>query len=297
MILTAALILDAIFGEPKWLWSRVPHPAVLIGKAIGQADDRFNHGQNRKAKGVVLCAVLVVAALIIGSAIQIFGPIAEAIAAAILLAHRSLTDHVRDVANALRVSLPSGRLAVARIVGRDTTAMDQPAAARAAIESAAENFSDGVIAPIFWFALGGLPAMLAYKAVNTADSMIGYRTEKHQAFGWASARLDDVLNYIPARLTALLIALAHPRWPDWQALRRDASQHRSPNAGWPEAAMAQTLDIALSGPRAYHGRMEDLPWVHETGDRTIGPDQIDRSLRLLWRAWGILFIFSFVLIH
>jgi len=294
MILSAALILDAIFGEPDWLWSRVPHPAVLIGKVIGRADATLNKGANRKAKGVVLCVALVLGGLVIGGIIQAFGAIPEALAAAILLAHRSLTDHVRDVANALRISLKSGRTAVARIVGRDTADMDQPAVSRAAIESAAENFGDGVVAPIFWFAIGGLPGMLIYKAVNTADSMIGYRTERHADFGWASARLDDLLNYIPARLTALLIPISRLTWPYWQALTRDAAQHRSPNAGWPEAAMAQTLGIALSGPRAYHGKMEDLPWVNGDGNRKPGPDDIDRATEVLWRAWVILLVLSVV---
>ncbi|WP_407494579.1 adenosylcobinamide-phosphate synthase CbiB [Pseudooceanicola sp. MF1-13] len=292
MILTAALILDAIFGEPEWLWSRIPHPAVLIGKAIGRADQMFNKGAARKTKGVMFCIVLTLSALIIGGLIQAFGPIVEAIAAAILLAQRSLTDHVRDVANGLRISLASGRVAVARIVGRDTRDMDQPAVARAAIESGAENFGDGVIAPIFWFVVGGLPGMLAYKAVNTADSMIGYRTERHADFGWASARFDDLLNYLPARLTALLIPSASLRWPDWSALKRDAALHRSPNAGWPEAAMAQTLNVALSGPRAYHGTWQDFPWVNGAADRMIGPNQIDRATTLLWRAWAIVLGFS-----
>lgn len=288
MTFTIALILDAIFGEPNWLWSRVPHPAVLIGNVIGRADQAMNQGRNRKAKGVILCALLVIGALIIGGIIQAFGTIPTAIAAAILMAHRSLVDHVRDVANALRVSLPSGRTAVARIVGRDTDQMDAPAVARAAIESAAENFGDGVVAPAFWFLIGGLPGMLAYKAVNTADSMIGYRTERHADFGWASARLDDVLNFVPARLTALLIALSQMSWPDWSSLRADARLHRSPNAGWPEAAMARALNTALSGPRAYHGQMQDLPWVHSAGNRAATATDIDRSVRVLWRSWALI---------
>jgi adenosylcobinamide-phosphate synthase len=288
MTLVIALILDAALGEPKWLWDRIPHPAVLIGRVIQWADNRFNTGNNRKARGIALTTSLVIGALVIGGVISALGWLPEALLAAILLAQRSLADHVRAVANALRLSTTAGRIAVAQIVGRDTAAMDDPAIARAAVESAAENMSDGVIAPAFWFLIGGLPGMLAYKAVNTADSMIGYRTPRHKDFGWSAARLDDVLNLIPARLTALLIALASGQWPNWRAIRRDAQLHRSPNAGWPEAAMARSLNIALSGPRAYHGQMQDLPWVNETGQRDIGPDDIDRAVQAIWKAWAFM---------
>jgi adenosylcobinamide-phosphate synthase len=165
--------------------------------------------------------------------------------------------------------------------------MDPPDVARAAIESAAENLSDGVIAPLFWFAVAGLPGMVVYKMVNTADSMIGHRTPKHEAFGWAAARLDDVLNLIPARLTALMIALVVPRRGSAGVILRDAPLHRSPNAGWPEAAMAAGLDIALSGPRSYHGEIRDYPFVHAEGRRDIGADDIDRAVSALWRVWAL----------
>lgn len=287
MILVCALLLDAASGEPEWLWSRLTHPAVLIGRLIGWADTRFNTGSGRKAKGVMLAVALVAGGLLSGAVIAALGPLAEILVAAILLAQRSLADHVAQVAAALRVSTASARVAVARIVGRDTAAMDDPAIARAAIESAAENMSDGVIAPAFWFLVGGLPAMLAYKAVNTADSMVGYRTPRHQDFGWASARLDDLLNLVPARLTALLLCAAAGHWPDRAALTRDARLHRSPNAGWPEAAMARSLGIALSGPRSYHGRQQDFPWVNAAGIRTVGAPHIDQAVRLLWRSWAL----------
>lgn len=287
MILTLALCLDAALGEPKWLWDRLPHPAVLIGRAIGWADTRFNAGANRRTKGIALAAALVIGSLLIGAVIAALGWLPEVLVTAILLAQRSLSDHVRAVASALRVSIADGRRAVARIVGRDTQGMTSAAISRAAVESAAENLSDGVIAPVFWFVVGGLPAMLAYKAINTADSMIGHRTPRHEDFGWASARLDDLLNLIPARLTALLIGLTSGSWPDWRAIARDAALHRSPNAGWPEAAMARALDIALSGPRAYHGQMQDLPWIHATGDRNASADDIDRAATMLWRVWGV----------
>jgi adenosylcobinamide-phosphate synthase len=171
------------------------------------------------------------------------------------------------------------------IVGRDTADLDQPAVARAAIESAAENLSDGVIAPALWFLVFGLPGLMLYKITNTADSMIGHRTPRHESFGWAAARLDDLLNLIPARLTALLIALTHgltnPR-----PILRDAPLHRSPNAGWPEAAMAVALNVALSGPRAYHGERREYPWVWPEGRRSPGPADIEAACTALWRAWG-----------
>jgi adenosylcobinamide-phosphate synthase len=289
MMLVLAMLLDALLGEPKWLWDRWPHPAVLMGRAVAALDGALNRGAQRRAKGVLALAILLLGAYALGRAIAAlpdFG-VLEVIFAAILLAQKSLVQHVQAVADGLRLSLPEGRRAVAMIVGRDTAAMDQAAVSRAAIESAAENLSDGVIAPAFWFLIGGLPLMLAYKAANTADSMIGHRTLRHEAFGWAAARFDDLVNLIPARLTALLIALAHG-WRDARPILRDAPLHRSPNAGWPEAAMAVVLGVALSGPRAYHGVMQDFPWVWPEGRRDIGPDQIDAACRALWRAWALM---------
>ncbi|MGR3491351.1 MAG: cobalamin biosynthesis protein CobD/CbiB, partial [Shimia sp.] len=198
-------------------------------------------------------------------------------------AQRSLVDHVQAVATALRQGTQQGRQAVAMIVGRDTRGMDTPAISRAAIESAAENFSDGVLAPVFWALIGGLPALAVYKMINTADSMIGYRTPRHERFGWAAARLDDAVNLIPARLSALLLT----PWPaDWRGITRDARKHRSPNAGWPEAAMARALDISLAGPRSYEGQTKDFPFVN-TGARAPGPRDIEAATRRLWRAWAI----------
>jgi adenosylcobinamide-phosphate synthase len=289
MMLVLAMLLDALLGEPKWLWDRWPHPAVLMGRAVAALDGALNRGGQRRAKGVLALAILLAGAYALGRAIAAlpdFG-VLEVVCAAILLAQKSLVQHVQAVADGLRLSLPEGRRAVAMIVGRDTAAMDQAAVSRAAIESAAENLSDGVIAPAFWFLIGGLPLMLVYKAANTADSMIGHRTPRHEAFGWAAARFDDLVNLIPARLTALLIALAHG-WRDARPILRDAPLHRSPNAGWPEAAMAVVLGVALSGPRAYHGVMQDFPWVWPEGRRDIGPDQIDAACRALWRAWALM---------
>ncbi len=286
--LLLAALLDAAFGEPRWLWSRAPHPAVLMGRAVGWLDARLNEGSARKARGIAALALLLAAALGTGALLAALpGMVAEIVAAAILLAQRSLCDHVKAVAQALRLSTSEGRRAVARIVGRDTAGMDEPAIARAAIESAAENLSDGVTAPTFWFLIGGLPGLLAYKAVNTADSMIGYRTPRHAAFGWAAARLDDALNWIPARLTALAIITVAPRPIRWPDIAADARLHRSPNAGWPEAAMARALDISLAGPRSYEGQLTHFPFVHPAGRKSIGPADIDAAVSLLWRSWGL----------
>lgn len=288
MSLLLALLLDAALGEPRALWDRWPHPAVLMGRAVAWADRTFNEGDHRRAKGVLALLILLAGAAALGLLLAALpGFVAEVIVGAILLAQRSLAQHVGAVARGLRLSVPEGRRAVAMIVGRDTAAMDEPAVARAAIESAAENFSDGVVAPAFWFAVGGLPGLIAYKLVNTADSMIGHRTPRHEAFGWASARLDDLLNLVPARLSALLLWLCGPRGA-WGPILRDARLHRSPNAGWPEAAMARVLGVALSGPRSYHGVARDYPWVHPEGRRDIGAAEVEAAVRVLWRAWAIL---------
>jgi len=286
-LLVPALLLDAAFGEPHWLWSRLPHPAVVMGRAVSWLDARLNRGDNRKAKGVLALVVLVLGAGLAGAAIAALpdGGLLEVLAAAILLAQRSLVDHVRAVGDALRLSLSDGRRMVARIVGRDTTALDEAGVARAAIESAAENLSDGVVAPALAFLVFGLPGLMIYKITNTADSMIGHRTPRHEQFGWAAARFDDLLNWIPARLTAALILLAHGRF-DPAPVLRDGPLHRSPNAGWPEAAMAVVLDVALSGPRSYNGVMTAFPWVWPEGRADPGPDQIDAACTALWRAWA-----------
>lgn len=289
MTLTFAMLLDALLGEPRWLWSRAPHPAVLMGRAVGWCDGRFNGGTARRARGVLVMAALCLCAGVLGGLLSLGGPVVEILVAAILLAQKSLVDHVAAVATGLRQGLPQGRAAVAMIVSRDTTAMDPSATARAALESAAENLSDGVIAPAFWFAIGGLPGLLIYKITNTADSMVGYRTPRHEQFGWAAARLDDALNLIPARLTALLIATCTGRWRDLPAIRADARLHRSPNAGWPEAAMARALDLALSGPRSYHGQRQEFPFVHAGGRHDIGPAEIEAACQALWRVWGAAF--------
>ncbi|MEM9579454.1 MAG: adenosylcobinamide-phosphate synthase CbiB [Pseudomonadota bacterium] len=293
--LLVALALDAVLGEPKWLWSRAAHPAVLMGRLIGWCDARFNTGAARKAKGVAVLALLLCGAGLLGAALAQLGVLAEAVVAAILLAQKSLVNHVKAVATSLRASLEDGRQSVAMIVGRDTADMDESAVARSAIESAAENLSDGVIAPAFWFLVAGLPGLLIYKIVNTADSMIGYKTPRHQDFGWASARFDDLINLIPARLTALLITAAYWLWPKWREITQDAGLHRSPNAGWPEAAMSRALGVALSGPRSYDGHLREFPFVNPDGRRRLSAQDIEAAIRALWVTWALFAALVFVL--
>lgn len=290
--LAIALLLDAWLGEPQKLWSRVPHPAVLMGRLIGWADDRFNPGGPERRRGLIALIGFCVLAWFIGHLITALpgGAVLEVIAAAILLAQRSLADHVGAVAEALQRSLSEARVSVAQIVGRDTVEMNESDISRAAIESAAENLSDAVVAPAFWFLVGGLPAMMLYKMVNTADSMIGYRTPRHQGFGWASARLDDLLNWVPARLTALMIAALYVVLNRWQQIVSDARRHRSPNAGWPEAAIARALNIALSGPRRYDGQLTEDPFVNPEGRKELGARDIRASIAVLWRVWGLLLV-------
>jgi adenosylcobinamide-phosphate synthase len=290
-MLALALILDAILGEPVGLWQRMPHPAVLFGRVIDWLEGRLNEGMNRRAKGVVAVVVLVVVVWLPAWLMSrgIFLGVFEVLGAAVLIAQRSLMDHASAVGNALRVSLAEGRAAVAQIVGRDPETMDQAGVARAAIESAAENFSDGVVAPVFWFLVGGLPGIAIYKAVNTADSMIGHRSERFAEFGWAAARLDDLVNWIPARLAGMLICLVGGGRAAMEVMLRDAGLHKSPNAGWPEAATAASLEIALAGPRVYGGVLTDDPYLNSDGRKAVGPADIEAAVRLIWRAWwGVL---------
>ncbi|MEL6586485.1 MAG: adenosylcobinamide-phosphate synthase CbiB [Pseudomonadota bacterium] len=288
MILAFAMILDAIFGEPEKIWQRVPHPAVVMGNAIEILDETLNDGQWRKARGALAVAILVAASWLLGKIIQVvpdFG-LLEMLGAAILLAQRSLVDHVRAVAQGLRQGVAEGRAAVAMIVGRDTARLTESGVARAAIESAAENLSDGVVAPAFWFLVGGLPGMLVYKAVNTADSMIGYKTPRYRQFGWAAARLDDVMNWIPARVTALLMIASHLALSLWPRIPNDARQHASPNAGWPEAAIAPLLGLRLGGPRTYGDTQVEGHWINPMGREEARVADVDDTVSILWRTWG-----------
>ncbi|GGX44408.1 cobalamin biosynthesis protein CobD [Tateyamaria omphalii] len=287
LVLALAMSLDAIAGEPRWLWSRLPHPAVLMGRAIGALDTRWNQEPRARAKGILAIALLVIVAAAVGWAVIQIGWMAELLITAILLAHRSLVAHVATVAHGLRQSVAEGRRAIRMIVSRDVSTSSSSQVTRAGIESLSENFSDGVIAPAFWFLIAGVPGILIYKVVNTADSMVGYLTPRHAEFGWAAARLDDVLNWIPARLTGALITLVGAAGAQWHMIKSDARLHRSPNAGWPEAAMARTLNIALAGPRSYHGQVEDLAWVNGGGRRDLTPTDIDTAISMVWKTWGL----------
>jgi len=295
LMLVLALLLDAAVGEPRLLWARLPHPVVAMGSLIAWLDRRFNHGTCKRVAGIaaLLVLLMVTGAVATGLTWLPFGWLFEIIFGAALLAHRSLVSHVSAVSDGLDIGLENGQSAVSMIVGRDPNALDASGVSRAAIESAAENFSDGVIAPAFWFVLAGLPGIALYKAINTADSMIGYRTERHLAFGWASARLDDLVNLIPARLTGLLFCATGGGAKAMRIMWRDAGLHRSPNAGWPEAAMAATLDIALSGPRVYPGQPPvDDPYVHPEGRRDLTAGDVRRAVTLLWRAWGAMLLLT-----
>ncbi|MBY8977834.1 cobalamin biosynthesis protein [Rhodobacteraceae bacterium NNCM2] len=286
------MLLDALIGEPRWLWQRVPHPVVVMGKAIGWLEARMNRAPGARLKGAAMLAGLVAVTGVIGAVLSsgALGGVIEVLLAAILLAHRSLLDHVRAVSRGLGRSVDEGRAAVSMIVGRDTAGLDDSSVSRAAIESAAENFSDGVVAPAFWFLIGGLPGIMIYKLVNTADSMVGYRNDRYLEFGWASARLDDVMNWIPARLSGAMICLVGGGRAAMEVTRRDAGLHRSPNAGWPEAALAASLGIALSGPRTYEGQRTEDPYVNPDGRIALNAADIDAACAMLWRAWGVLLV-------
>ena len=290
-LLVLAMIADALIGDPKWIWSRLSHPVVMIGAVIAKGDKWLNRARARKMKGLFFLIALIAFAATLGRSLSELSELSEFLCLAILLAQKSLTDHVSKVAESLLISVEEGRDAVARIVGRDTDNMNESEVARSAIESAAENFSDGVIAPIFWFLVAGLPGILIYKCVNTADSMIGYRTEEYRDFGWASARFDDLLNWLPARLTALLLAVTSCVLHLGKSIRKDAKLHRSPNAGWPETAMGYGLGLALAGPRSYEGQMQDFAWVNQGGSEPKILD-IKRAVRMLWSAWLIVLVLA-----
>jgi len=303
-ILLAALVLDAFLGEPNWLWRRLPHPVVLMGRLIAATDTRFNHACDsdwiRRALGVIALVCWTAAAIGLGlliawllsahTALIIF----EVTVVAILLAQRSLYDHVDAVRCALdRAGLAAARMEVAKIVGRNPETLDTAAVCRASIESTAENFSDGVVAPAFWYFIAGLPGLLAYKMINTADSMVGHRTERHQAFGWAAARLDDLVNLLPARLSAAYLTIAAPcigfsGLGSAKSVCRDARKHRSPNAGWPEAAMAGALGLALAGPRIYGTAKVADAWMGGGGRQDATSDDIKNALKLMVAASAVM---------
>jgi adenosylcobinamide-phosphate synthase len=288
-------------GYPPWLLRAIGHPVIWMGYTIATLDRLLNRETTgpclRRATGVaallILLAVVGLLAFVVEHAllpVPFFGFILTAFIAGTLIAQCSLYQHVLNVAIALENNgLAAGRAAVAHIVGRDTETLDEAGVARAAIESLAENFSDGIIAPVLWLAIAGLPGGALYKAINTADSMIGHRTPRHDMFGWAAARLDDLVNLPASRLTALLLIVAAKLRKDasagdaWRAVWRDASRHRSPNAGYPEAAMAGALGLSLAGPRTYGGVQVDDAMMGD-GRRDATATDIRRALSLYWRA-------------
>ncbi|WP_423069290.1 adenosylcobinamide-phosphate synthase CbiB [Devosia sp. CN2-171] len=297
LVALIALAVERLVGYPNAVVARIGHPVIWMGRLISLLDTRLNNRTRGRGVLALLILLAVTAAITVVIAMILravpYGSIIEALLASTLLAQRSLGDAVTAVATALRRSLTEGRTAVGHIVGRDPETLDAPGVSRAAIESLAESTSDAVVAPLFWLLLLGLPGIALYKAVNTADSMIGHKTERHLQFGWASARFDDLLNLVPARLSALLIAGAaffvkgaNPE-AAWSTALRDARKHESPNAGWPEAAMAGALGFALGGPRSYAGETVDLPNFGD-GRAELGAEDIDRALRLYRAGLNVL---------
>lgn len=298
LIMIAGLLLEAFFGYPPALFKAIGHPVSWMGAMLSWLDHTFNKPEHsHKAQFVGGGLSLIFLLIVVGGisvVLQIlllqlpYGVLILCLLSASLLAGRSLYVHVADVARALEQrGVEGGRKAVALLVGRDPEELDEAGVARAATESLAENFSDGVAAPLFWGALLGLPGIALYKAVNTADSMIGHRTERYEYFGKCAARLDDVLNFIPARLSGVALSLATFSLPRarlaFSAIARDASHHLSPNAGWPEAAMAGALDLRLGGPRRYGDRNIAGTWLGR-GRATLNAHDIRRGLHLYVRA-------------
>jgi adenosylcobinamide-phosphate synthase len=292
----AALLIEALFGYPAPVYEAIRHPANWIGALIARLEKMLNRADlpddARKTAGALALLVTLVASVLAAGFVTDwtpkngFGFLLLAVVSSSLVAQRSLHDHVAAVAEALeREGLEGGRAKVAMIVGRDVAALDAAGVARAAVESLAENFSDGVVAPALWIAAFGLKGGALYKAANTADSMIGHKNARYLEFGWAAARFDDLINLPASRLAVLwlILAAAFTRGAEWRgawtAVRRDAPKHRSPNAGWPEAATAGALDLALAGPRRYHGQVVNDPWLGDGRARaTVG--DIGRALRL-----------------
>jgi adenosylcobinamide-phosphate synthase len=297
--MAVAMTVDALLGWPGALFTRIGHPVTWIGRLISLLDRSWNRSVNapaiRRIAGVAAALSVIGLCVALGWVVQaVLSPgwgsfMILGILAWPMVALRSLYDHVAAVAQPLQSGdIDAARLAVAQIVGRDPATLDEAGIARAAIESLAENASDGIVAPVFWGALLGLPGIFGYKAINTLDSMIGHRSERHLYFGWAAARIDDVANFVPARLTGFLFGLVSARFSEaLSCMVRDANRHRSINAGWPEAAMAGALGVRLSGPRSYHGSMTEEPWLNERARDPLAVD-ISQGLWLYIRAMALL---------
>ncbi len=296
-----ALLVERFIGYPKPVFAKISHPVVWIGSLITWADRNLNRSgaspKEARLRGIIALLVLIAVAFVPAWIISHLlataraGWIIEALVATSLIAQKSMRDHVMDVFRAFSRSLPAARQSVSLIVGRDPSQLDESGVSKATLESLAENTSDGIVAPVLWFALLGLPGIAVYKAINTADSMIGHKSEKYLHFGWAAARLDDLVNLPASRLTGILFAATQPsrfRYV-FEVMRRDAPKHGSPNAGWPEAAMAAALDLKFGGPRAYQGETVDLPWMGE-GRAQLTRQDIKRGLKLYSRAMWLLFL-------
>ena len=298
-IAAIALLIERLLGYPNRLQHWIGHPVEWMGRLIGWVDRFFNDPPTDKIRGVQ--ALLVVLGITLSVTLLLThylrnmegGWIIEALLASTLLSQKSLEDHVRAVADGLAMSLKAGRDAVRHIVGRDPSRLDKSGVAKGAIESLAENMSDGVTAPLFWLFIGGLPGIALYKAINTADSMVGYKTEKYFDFGWPFARLDDLVNLAPARITGWIIAAAGALTNGAsgaeavRSMARDAPNHVSPNAGWPEAAMAGALGLSLGGPRSYDGRRVNLAWMGQ-GRKKLDERDITNALGLYNTGLNIL---------
>jgi adenosylcobinamide-phosphate synthase len=301
LILFLAIILDMLVGDPDWIWRKFPHPVVGFGKVISVLDQYLNRVRDnrsmRKKLGILALVIMLSLALIIGLLLSalfqqlgLIGFAIEIVIVAVLIAQKSMSDHITAIIEPLsKGNIEGARQAVGMIVGRETSQMDASDVTRSSIESLAENFSDGVVAPVFWYALLGLPGILMYKMLNTADSMIGHKTVEHEDFGWASAKLDDLANWLPARISAILIALAALisigvlsfKNAVWTVLN-NASLHRSPNAGWPETAMAGALNVVLSGPRTYDGHVTLEPYLNPTGRLKLTHIDLENAHKLFW---------------
>lgn len=304
-ILIAAMVLDIAMGDPAWLFKYVAHPIVYVGRMIDFFDKSFNQwrlGKNPLIfRGYAVMITLFIFGLLIGWGLEfiiglsIFLVPIKIFIIAIFLAIRSLYTHVKDVYHALNEGLNEGKAAVAKIVGRDVTKMTEISITRAAIESLAENMSDGVIAPIFWYLVGGLPGLIAYKFINTADSMIGHKSFQYIHFGRAVALCDDILNYVPARITAGLFLIMGflgggfaKTKAIWKCLWQDAVRHVSPNAGWPEASMAAMMNIALGGPRIYGNEKVEGIWLNQDGREILHRADIKQALNFYVMALMLL---------
>ncbi len=293
--LLAGWLLDLALGDPQWL----PHPIVWFGKAIAFCERRLNKGSHRRAKGAVT-AVALIAAVFFGTwLLRRFIPVGgkfflDTLIIFYCLAGTTLIREVRAVFLALDRSLDEGRRQVARIVGRDTTELSAQEVRTAALETLAENLSDGVIAPLFWLTLLGVPGMLAYKMVNTLDSMIGYKTERYRQFGCWAAHIDDIANYLPARLTALLMVLAAGKPQLATFVWKNGRNHASPNSGYPEAALAGILDCRFGGPHYYFGQLFPKPYIG-TNDRPLTTDDMKTAVRINRTAEVLMIILLVVL--